>query len=283
MEGGIVATQKTGTEQDFRPPPVIHTVRGEQVILDSDLAQFFGVATKALNQHVKRNLDRFGEDFAFKLSEVEAESLRSQFVTSNTGRGGQRHLPTAFTEHGVVMAATVLRSDRAVKASRFIVKTFVQARANLVARQKGENIPATVNPRATVPLAAEMRGALMGKINIALGHVLDAIVNPETKSTVRSEAVELANEGLSSLKAYLKRPGVANEKTLAEMEKLIAEADDIKVATSRKKTQNEAEQLALLAKKLRLILEAQHYAETGSLERFLGFLKDFSKDGERSR
>ena len=283
MEGGIVATQKAGSEQDFGAPPVIHTVRGEQVILDSDVARFFEVPTSALNQVVKRNEQRFADDFAFRLTAEEFGDLKSQNVISNADWGGARHLPRAFTEHGVVMAATVLRSDRAVKASRFIVKTFVQARANLMARQKGENIPATVNPRATVPLAAEMRGALMGKINTALGHVLDAIVNPETKSTVRSEAVEIANEGLSSLKAYLKRPGVANDKTLAEMEKLIAEADDIKVATSRKKTQNEAEQLALLAKKLRLILEAQHYAETGSLERFLGFLKDFSGGDDRKR
>lgn len=270
-----MTTKKIAGPLDSSRPPIIHTIRGYPVVLDSDVARFFDVPTSALNQVVRRNEVRFAEDFAFRLTVEEFGDLKSQNVISNADWGGARHMPRAFTEHGVVMEATLLRSDRAVEASRFIVKTFVQARANLAARQKGENIPATVNPRATVPLAAEMRGALMGKINTALGHVLDAIVNPETKSTVRTEAVELANEGLSSLKAYLKRPGVANDKTLAEMEKLIAEADDIKVATSRKKTQNEAEQLALLAKKLRLILEAQHYAETGSLERFLGFLKDF--------
>lgn len=278
-----MSTKIASSQPDTRRPPIIHTIRGYQVILDSDVARFFEVPTGAINQVVKRNAVRFGDDFAFRLTVEEFGDLKSQNVISNADWGGARHQPRAFTEHGVVMAATLLRSDRAISASRFIVKSFVQARANLIARQKGDNIPATINPRATIPLAAEMRGALMGKINEALGKVLDAIVNPETKSTVRSEAVELANEGLSSLKAYLKRPGVANDKTFAEMEKLIAEADDIKVATSRKRTQNEAEQLALLAKKLRLILEAQHYAETGSLERFLGFLKDFSKDGEGKR
>ena len=273
-----MTTEKAGGGLDSKLPPAIHTIRGHDVILDGELAGFLGVSTKALNQQVKRNAQRFGGDFAFRLSQTEADGLRSQNVTSNAGRGGPRYLPMAFTEHGVVMAATLLRSELAIRASRIIVKTFVQARANLVSRQKGDNFLATIDPRATVPLAAEMRGALAGKINAALGQVLDAIVNPETKSTVRSEAVELANEGLSSLKAYLKRPGVQNDKTLAEMGKLIAEADDIKIATSRKRTQNEGEQLALLAKKLRLILEAQHYAETGSLERFLGFLKDFSRD-----
>ena len=176
------------------------------------------------------------------------------------------------------MAATLLRSETAMDASRFIVKTFVQARRNLTARQNGANLPAMINPAATVPLAAEMRNQLMGKINEAIGQVLNAIVNPETKSTVRSEMVEIANEGLSGLKEFLKRPGVQNEKTFAEMRKLIAEAENIEVSTSRKRTQNESQQLALLAKKLRLILEAQHYAETGSTERFLGFLKDFSRE-----
>lgn len=265
-------------EFDGSPVPALHVVRGQNVILDAELARFYGVETRALNQQVKRNSRRFGDDFVLRLSAEEAESLKSQIVMSNDGRGGSRHLPLAFTEHGVVMAATLLRSETAMDASRFIVKTFVQARRNLTARQKGANLPAMINPAATVPLAAEMRNQLMGKINEAIGQVLNAMVNPETKSTVRSEMVEIANEGLSGLKEFLKRPGVQNEKTFAEMRKLIAEAENIEVSTSRKRTQNESQQLALLAKKLRLILEAQHYAETGSTERFLGFLKDFSRE-----
>ena len=259
--------------------PVIHAVRGQSVILDADLARYFDVETRALNQQVKRNAARFGSDFVMRLTAEEVDGLTSQIVMSNDGRGGSRHLPYGFTEHGVVMAATLLRSETAIKASRFIVNTFVQARRNFAAKQKGENTPLLINPKATIPLAAEMRNQLMGKINEAIGEVLNAIVNPATKSTVRGEIIEIANEGLSSLKEYLKRPGTQNEKTLAEVRKLIAEADEIEVSTSRKRTQNESQQLALLAQKLRLILEAQYYAETGSVERFLGFLKDFSRDG----
>jgi hypothetical protein len=264
---------------DGLPPPQLHIVRGQNVMLDSDVARFFELSTKVLNQQVKRNAQKFGGDFAFRLTAPEAADLRSQKVTSSDDHGGSRYLPNVFTEHGVVMAATVLRSDRAVAASRFIVKTFVQARQNLVANGRGQNLKATMNPAATIPLAAEMRQQLFGKINEALGAVLNAIVNPETKSTVRSEAIELANEGLSSLKAYLKRPGVQNDKTVAEIRKLMAEAENIEVATSRRRVENEGRQLALLALKLRLVLEAQHYAETGRTERFLGFLKDFSNAG----
>jgi len=78
----------------------IHLIRGQKVMLDSDLADLYQVPTKALNQSVRRNLDRFPEDFMFRLTEAEANSLRSQFVTSNAGRGGRRYLPYAFTEHG---------------------------------------------------------------------------------------------------------------------------------------------------------------------------------------
>ena len=231
------------------PSPQLHFVRGQNVMLDADVAEFFGVSTKVLNQQVKRNEEKFGNDFAFRLREREASNLRSQIVTSSGDHGGVRYLPNAFTEHGVVMAATVLRSDRAVAASRFIVKTFVQARQAFVAAQNGQNLKATIQPAATIPLAAEMRQQLFGTINEALGAVLNAIVNPETKSTVRSEAVELANEGLSSLKAYLKKQGVQNDKTLAEVRKLMAEAENIEVATSRRRVENESRQLALLDSK----------------------------------
>ena len=86
---------------------LIHLIRGQRVILDSDLAQVYGVPTKRLNQAVKRNPDRFPADFAFQLANQEVAILRSQFVTSSS-YGGRRYLPFAFTEHGAIMAANVL-------------------------------------------------------------------------------------------------------------------------------------------------------------------------------
>ena len=85
--------------------------------MDSDLAEIYGVTTKALNQAVKRNRERFPEDFMFQLSSEEATHLRSHSVTTKPGRGGRRYAPHAFTEHGAVMLATVLRSPVAVSAS----------------------------------------------------------------------------------------------------------------------------------------------------------------------
>lgn len=99
------------------------------MILDSDLAALYGVPTKQLNQQVRRNAERFPRDFAFLLSSDEWESLRSQIATLKTGRGAHRKfLPYAFTEHGVLMAAGVLNSKRAIEVSIYVVRTLVAMR-----------------------------------------------------------------------------------------------------------------------------------------------------------
>ena len=113
----------------------ILVLRNQKVILDRDLAELYGVPVKHLNQQVKRNSHRFPSDFLFILTKAESESLRSQFVTSNGGRGGRRYLPYAFTEHGAIMAATVLNSKRAIEMSIFVVRAFVQMRQALVVNQ----------------------------------------------------------------------------------------------------------------------------------------------------
>lgn len=109
----------------------IYAIRGQRVMLDADLAELYGVPTKRLNEQVRRNLDRFPADFLFQLDEEEFAALRSQIATSNSGRGGRRYLPHAFTEHGAIMAATVLNSPKAIEMSIFVVRAFVQLREML--------------------------------------------------------------------------------------------------------------------------------------------------------
>jgi len=95
----------------------IYLIRGQRIMLDADLAQLYGVKTKILNKAVKRNLERFPEDFTFQLNNQEVESLRFQIGTSKIGRGGTRYLPYAFTEQGVAMLSGVLTSSRAIKVN----------------------------------------------------------------------------------------------------------------------------------------------------------------------
>src|ERR1043166_6492072 len=111
----------------------IYVIRGQRVMLDSNLASIYGVSTRQLNQQLKRNQDRFPEDFAFQLRPEEFRTLMSQIVTSNKGRGGRRKLPWVFTEHGAIMLASVLNSDIAVQASVRVVRAFVRLREMVAA------------------------------------------------------------------------------------------------------------------------------------------------------
>ena len=102
-------------------------LRGQAVLLDADLALLYGVPTKALLQAVRRNPNRFPEDFTFQINDLEWRALRSQIVTPN-GRGGRRSLPYVFNEHGALQLAGVLKSDRAVAISLLVVRAFVRMR-----------------------------------------------------------------------------------------------------------------------------------------------------------
>jgi hypothetical protein len=130
---------------------LIITIRNQKVILDADLAEVYDVPTKVFNQAVKRNADRFPEDFMFQLTAQEWSNLKSQIVTSSlevspkegvvpswsqfvtSSHGGRRKLPFAFTEHGAIMAATILNSPEAVAMSVFVVRAFLQMREQLAA------------------------------------------------------------------------------------------------------------------------------------------------------
>lgn len=106
----------------------IYEIRGQKVMLDSDLAELYQVETKRLNEQVHRNPDRFPEDFMFKLTDVEWNSLRSQFATSKGRRGGRTYLPNVFTEYGVLMLSSVLNSQQAIQANIQIVRVFARLR-----------------------------------------------------------------------------------------------------------------------------------------------------------
>ena len=104
----------------------IHTIRNQKIMLDFDLAEMYGIETKRLKHAVRRNIERFPEDFMFELTMEEFQNLRTQFASSSWG--GSRYPPFAFTEHGAVMLASILNSETAVKASIFVVRTFIKLR-----------------------------------------------------------------------------------------------------------------------------------------------------------
>lgn len=114
----------------------IYLIRGHKVMIDVDLAELYGVPTRTLNQQIQRNSKRFPEDFMFRLNKEEAENLRSQFVTSRSGRGGRRTTPYAFTESGVAMLSTVLNSERAIEVNITIMRAFIRLRQMLESNEE---------------------------------------------------------------------------------------------------------------------------------------------------
>ncbi|MFA4948061.1 MAG: ORF6N domain-containing protein [Candidatus Krumholzibacteriia bacterium] len=137
---GSKSSKCTGPHSSIVPAEriqqIILLIRGEKVILDADLAALYGVETRRLNEQVIRNLDRFPDDFMFQLTRQELRALISQFAISNGGRGGRTKCPYAFTEHGAIMAASVLNTPRAVEMSVFVVRAFVRLRAFLATHKE---------------------------------------------------------------------------------------------------------------------------------------------------
>ena len=249
-------------------------IRNQRVILDSDLAALYGVETKRLNERVKRNTDRFGEKYVFRLSKEEFGALRSQSATSNEGRGGRRVPPWAFTEHGVVMAATVLDSERAVQASGFIVDVFVEVNRRAASELLHTETPGV--PSALERLSSFGQG-MTERLQAALDHVLDSVIDTRRQSTVREEAQNLISESIRHLKERLKKQGLENQEIEARVVKLLAEAEKEKAVAA--KTRAEAEKLgfATIVRKLRLLIEVQWCLEHNRVDEFLDVLREMGE------
>lgn len=233
----------------------IRLVRGERVVLDSDLARLFGVETRQLNQQLRRNLGRF-EAYAFQLTEAEFAALRSQNVISNPGRGGRRHPPWAFTEHGIVMAATILNSPIAISAMRLIVEVFVTQRRC-----------GTLTVHTAVP------GSLTHRLQRAIDGLLDTIVDHRSATTVRDEAQALLTQSIQHLKDRLGRQGIENEEIAARAAKLLADAEASKATAAKTHAEAGEIELRLLARRLRLVIEAERAMAAEDVSAFLVVLE----------
>lgn len=234
-----------------------YEIRGQRVVLDADLARLFEVPTKQLNQQLRRNLERFA-GWAFRLTDEENNCLRSQIATSNAGRGGARYLPWAFTEHGVVMAATILNSQAALTAMRLVVETFISV------RRSGTALP---TPSGLGP-----------RLQAILERLLDTVVDHRAQTTVREEAQALIAEAIQHLKDRLSRPGLENAELAARATKLLAEAELAKANAAKSQAEAGEIEFRLLVQRLRLAIEAERTLAAGQTEAFLGALEDLGRN-----
>ena len=193
---------------------LITTVRGKRAILDADLARIYGVPTRRLNEQVRRNTDRFPSDFAFVLTEQEVADLksqiatssykgnRSQFVTSST-HGGRRKLPMVFTEHGAIMAATVLRSKRAIQMSVFVVRAFIRMRQMLIEQRDLARKLAALEKELTARL--DIHETAINEILGQIRRLLSPPSGPEPPKKRIGFVVEEPHVPYGSLKGFRKQ------------------------------------------------------------------------------
>jgi len=265
-------------------------MRGRSVILDSDLASYFEVETRVLNQAVKRNEDRF-EGYAFQLNAREIKRLKSQGVMASEGRGGRRTPPWVFTEHGVVMAATVLNSDRAIKASRRIIEAFVRLKQNSAAKSdeaagKSQNAKALVPTKAggkaveqaATTVLAPLKSEFLPRLREQFEALLEAEINPRQRKTVREETEEFISEGINHFKARLKSKGLENEEIQARVLKYVAEAEVARAKASTERQMTERQRLKNQANQLRLMIRAEIALTSGEMSDLLEVLDELGTD-----
>ena len=248
-------------------PVQIVDVTGARVVLDQDLARFFDVETRVLNQSVKRHLDRFPKGWTFQLTKAQFDDLKSQDVISSGQWGGRRSPPWAFTEHGVVMVATLLNSARAVEASQFIVEAFVEMRSD----KKGKALlPSRVKSDALTSLGSEF----LPKLRDQLSAIMDMQANPKRGSTLRDETEELIDKGLANLKSRLAKAGLENEEIEARILKFLAEAEESRARAATEREMTEKQRLKNQANRLRLLIRAEIAMSDGDLGDFLNLLDE---------
>ena len=158
---------------------MIYEIRGQKVMLDSDLAGLYEIETKILNKAVKRNIDRFPEIFMFRLTMEEYRSLRFQIGTSNEGKGGRRYLPYVFSEHGVLMLSSILNSKKAISVNIEIMVTFIKLRQYVLSQNSSNDQIAEL--RKLLMLYIEKNDKRVNEIIIALNNL---IKQPENTKTI---------------------------------------------------------------------------------------------------
>lgn len=259
------------------PSVPVHQLRGYSVALDADIAERFGTKTGPFNQTIRRNIHRFSEDFAFRLTAQEWDDLKSQDVISS-GHGGRRTPPWAFTEHGVVMAATLLRTETAIAASRIIVRGFVAARRAEALLPEGTNLPLQIDFAQRLPTGEGKNAAhvLARRAAGMIDRILDTIANDEESTSVRQEGRAILTKSLGAIRAHLDSKGIANEKTVAEIRKTLTEIEAIDTDIIARQIEADHRRLAYLAKQMQLVIAAQTYVETGEATGFLETLRAIS-------
>lgn len=232
--------------------PTVYRVRGEEVILDSDLARALGLETKRLNERIRRNADLVDERHCFLLTAEEFAALRSQSATSKRGRGGRQHLPRVFLPRGVARVATFIDTPAALRASDLIIETFMSVQRQVAAGKTRLEIEAPSRFHQAGDGGAQAH-KLRQKLIAALDRLLDTVIDARTSQSVRETARELTAGALENIRERLRTRGLENVKLDAETQLVLAEAEKIAAAVRRSDAEVEGLHLDNLTKRIAIV------------------------------
>jgi hypothetical protein len=234
----------------------IYEIRGKRAVLDRDVAIAFGVKTKRVNEARSRNPAKFSEEHAFKLTDEEGDALRSQFATSNEGRGGRRYAPWVYTVKGVARLAMILDTPQALAASDRIIDIFIEVQAQ-IARGAGEIVVQRPSLIAPTDEEREERLAIRKKLSKAVQALLDGVLHVEEQQALGRAGRQLARGLKEEVIERLRTRGLENEKLSADAELVLAEAQ--KALAVARKTHSEADSVDLdnLQKKIAIVERLQ--------------------------
>ena len=231
----------------------VFVIRGEQVVLDADVASGFGVETKRVNEAVARNPEKFNDSHVFRLSNAEFEDLRSQSATSSAEHGGRRYPPYAFTAKGVARLATILSSNQALLATDLIIDTFLQVQRQIVAGRHDIAIaqPSRLRPGDAHGLGDQVRA----KLAQAVSALLDTVIDVRGNRSVRESALDLGSDALDHLRQRLRAKGLENAKLEADAMLVMAQAEKVYAETRKGHAEAEGIELDNIPKRITAVKE----------------------------
>lgn len=231
--------------------PSIYRVRGIPVMLDADLAAALGLETKRFNETVKRHSDLVDDRHRFQLTKAEFDTLRSQTVTSNAGRGGRTYLPWAYTERGVTRVTTFINTPEAIRASDLIVDTFLMVHRQVAAGARAVAVDDPSRYHAE-PETMEQSRALGRRLMAALNSLLDTVIDMRTGDTIGSAAQDMTARALENLREQLRGKGLENLKLEAETRLILQEAEKVAAEVEGRKLDNLEKRIGLVQKLITL-------------------------------
>lgn len=252
-------------------------VRGALVMLDAEVASRFGQSTSAINQNFSRNADLLNDSHGFRLSDIEAESLRSLGVISKVGRGGSQANPMVYTLKGVVRLATISKGEVAARATDLMIDVFMEVHAQISAGKN--NIEITQPSRLTGddPLAASIRA----KLTQAIDALLDTVIDVKRGLNVRETAQEMTSDALEHLRALLRTKGLENEKIASEITKAMAEAERIYAEARKINAEAQGVEITNIKHQIDAVRELRKLYQETEPSAFIAMISDLQPTGPR--